>query len=114
MSCEPMIEVPIDQPWEFEYDLLRKDTATGNLEVATGETMTAHFAATAGGAALGSSSTSLSERSTTLGSYYGILAAATLTTALTDYVGSTVWEVYLVSGAPVESREVRVIATRES
>lgn len=110
MSCETIQTVAIDKDWEFEYALFRKNSTTGDEEAATGASMTAHFSATAGGAALGSSSTSLTERGTT-GIYAGLLAAATLTTALTDYVGIEVYEVYLVGTTPVESRKVKIVAT---
>lgn len=104
--------VPIDQDWEFEYDLTRKNTDTGELEAADGASMTAHFALTSGGAAIGSTSTALTERASKAGRYFGILADSTLTTDLAAYVGQTVYEVYLVGSDEVESRRVTVVASK--
>lgn len=111
MSCDTPTYVPIDQDWEYEIDLTRKASATGEVEDATGLTVTARFSATKGGSALGSSSTSLTERASNAGQYAGVLAAATLTTALSSYVNQTIYEVYLVDGKPVRSRAVIPIAT---
>ena len=111
MSCDEPVYVPIDQDWAYEIDLTRKASATGEPEDATGLTVTARFSATAGGAALGSSGTSLTGRASNARQYAGVLAAAPLTTALSGYVNQRVYEVYLVGGNPVRSRPVIPIAT---
>lgn len=112
MSCETIQTVAIDKDWEFEYALFRKNSTTGDKEAATGASMSAHFATSAGGSAIGSTSTSLTERGTTE-LYAGVLAAATMTTDLTAYVGMELHEVYLVGTTPVQSRKVLIAATTE-
>lgn len=114
MTCETLPTVPIDQDWEYEIDLTRKNSDTGEPEAAAGvSTVTARFSATAGGSAIGSTSTALTERDDTAGRYAGTLAAATLTTALGSYLHREVYEVYLQDGKPVRSRKVLVVATAE-
>ena len=102
-------EVYLDNDWEFEFDVKRKATTTGNLEAAASLSgVTAFFSATDGGTAIASTTTSLSERSATAGRYFGIIDKATLNTALTAYVNQVVYEVFVVSGDAETSEAVLV------
>lgn len=102
-------EVYLDNDWEFEFDVKRKATTTGNLEAAASLSgVTAFFSATDGGTAIASTTTSLTERSATAGRYYGILDKTTLNTALTAYVNQVVYEVFVVSGDAETSEGVLV------
>ncbi len=106
-------EVYLDNDWEFEFDVKRKATTTGNLEAAASLSgVTAFFSATDGGTAIASTTTSLTERSATAGRYFGIIDKATLNTALTAYVNQVVYEVFVVSGDAETSEPVLVKASR--
>lgn len=102
-------EVYLDNDWEFEFDVKRKATTTGNLEAAASLSgVTAFFSATDGGTAIASTTTTLAERSATAGRYFGILDKATLNTALADYVNREIYEVFVVSGDAETSEPVLV------
>lgn len=97
-------EVYLNSDHEFEFDVKRKATTTGNIEAAAGLSgAQAWFSATDGGSALGSTTTSLSERSATAGRIYGILDAATLASALTASLNSVVYEVLSIPGDDLRS-----------
>lgn len=106
-------EVYLDNDWEFEFDVKRKATTTGNLEAAASLSgVSAHFSVEDGGAAISGTSTSLTERSATSGRYYGILDKAALNTALTAYANTVIFEVFVVSGDAETSEPVLVKAAR--
>jgi len=106
-------EVYLDNDWQFEFDVKRKATTTGNLEAAASlSSVTAFFSATDGGTAIGSTTTTLAERSATAGRYHGILDRATLNTALATYVNVVVYEVFVVSGDAETSEPVLVKGSR--
>jgi hypothetical protein len=106
-------EVYLDNDWEFEYDVKRKATTTGSLEAAASLSgVSAFFSATDGGTAIASTTTSLSERSATAGRYFGILDKTTLNTALSTYVNTTVYEVFVVSGDAETSEPILVKGSR--
>lgn len=108
-----MIEIYLDNDHEFEADIKRKATTTGELEAAAGLTgVTGHFSATDGGDAIATTSTPLTERAAKAGRYYGILDATTLNTALAGHINRTVYRVILVSGDAETSEPVLVRATR--
>lgn len=106
-------EVYLDNDWEFEYDVQRKATTTGNLEAAASLTgVSAFFSFTDGGSAVAGTTTTLSERSAKAGRYFGIIDKATLNTALAAYVNQVVYEVFVVSGDAETSEPVLVKAAR--
>lgn len=84
--------------FECECKVTRKNATTGVLEAATGlASMAARISLTKQGAALGSCTVSLTERGTT-GIYAGTIDTATLVSALTAYLGQTVYVVFSRSG----------------
>jgi hypothetical protein len=106
-------EVYLDNDHEFEYDLKRKATTTGEWEAAADlVSVTAHYSAEDGGAAIGSTSTSLTERSAKDGRYFGILNSATVNTDLAAYTNQKVYRVFVVDGDAETSTPVVVKATR--
>ena len=105
--------VYLDNDWEFEFDVQRKATTTGTLEAAASLSgVSAFFSLTDGGTAVGSTTTSLTERSAKAGRYSGILDKATLNTALSSYENVVVYEVFVVSGDAETSEPVLVKASR--
>lgn len=88
--------VYLDNDFEIEVALQRKNSTTGDLEPATGLTLTGRLSATDGGATIHASlSVNLTERGTT-GIYAGVLNGEDLRTQLAAaYVGQPVW---LVAG----------------
>lgn len=106
-------EVYLDNDWEFEYDVQRKATTTGNLEAAASLTgVSAFFSLTDGGSAVAGTTTTLSERSAKAGRYFGILDKTALNTALTAYDNTVIFEVFVVSGDAETSEPVLVKAAR--
>jgi hypothetical protein len=106
--------VPLDNDWEFEYDVTRKATTTGEYEPAADlSSVSAHFSLTDGGSAIAGTSTALTERSAKDGRYFGILNMSALNTALSALVDTPVFEVFVVSGDAETSRECVVRSTRE-
>lgn len=113
MSCTTTVEVYLDNDYEFEYDVRRKNSTTGESEAAASLSgVSAHFSLTDGGSAISGTSTSLSERSATAGRYYGTLDKADLNTALSSYANQTLYEVFLVSGDCETSRPVTIRSVR--
>lgn len=90
-----MDNIYLDNDYEAEYTLTRKNTDTGADEAATGlSSLTVRISATDGGAAIGALSVSASERGS-LGIYYGIFDGDALRTALAaSYIGLRVWVVF--------------------
>lgn len=112
MATSTTAVVPLDNDYEYEYDVTRKATTTGEREAAKGlSSVTAHFSATDGGADIGSTETTLTERSAKDGRYYGILDKAQLNTDLTAYLGQTIYEVFVVDGDAETSTPVIVTPT---
>lgn len=111
-----MSDIPdlyLDNDHEFEFDVKRKATTTGEIEAAAGvSSVSAHFSLTDGGAAIGSTSTSLTERSAKAGRYFGILDKATLNTDLAAYANRKVFRVFVVDGDAETSEPVTVRAAR--
>jgi len=106
-------EIYLDNDHEFEYDIKRKATTTGELEAAAGlSAVTAHFSASDGGSAIGTTSTALTERSAKAGRYAGIIDRATLNTELAAYANQRVYRVFVVSGDAETSLPVTVRAVR--
>jgi hypothetical protein len=106
-------EVYLDNDWEFEFDVKRKATTTGTLEAAASLSgVSAFFSLTDGGTAVGSTTTTLSERSATAGRYFGLLDKATLNTAMSAYVDTVVYEVFVVSGDAETSEPILVKGSR--
>lgn len=96
-------------------DLEQPASTTGEWAAVTGLTGVAfRISATPTGSALGSLTGSASERSVTAGRYYAVFDAATLTTDLAAYVGSTVWLILSKSGdIDAVWRELLVVDNRE-
>lgn len=91
-------DLNIDSDFEFDFALTRRNATTRAWEPATGlNGVTGRFAATPTGAALGSTSTALTEAGS-LGRYVGTLDSATMVTALAAYVGQVVYAVCAKSG----------------
>jgi len=106
-------EVYLDNDWEFEYDVKRKATTTGNLEAAASLSgVSAFFSLTDGGSAIAATTTTLSERSATAGRYFGILDKTDLNTALASSVNQVVYEVFVVSGDAETSEPILVKGSR--
>jgi hypothetical protein len=106
-------EVYLDNDWEYEFDVQRKAVTTGVLEAAASlASVTAHFSATDGGAAITDTDVNLTERSAKAGRYFGRLDKADLNTALASYVNQRVYEVFVVAGDAETSEPVIVRATR--
>jgi hypothetical protein len=100
---------------EFEAEFTRRNTATGELEPATGLTgLTYSIAATAGGAAIGALTFAAAERGVT-GRYYAIGDTVTLVAGLSSASYPDGTTVYLVLTKPgdVESRSWRKIVRRQ-
>ena len=109
-----MKTISLVEDYEFEFAVARKALTTGSREAATGLTnVSAWLSLTDGGAAVGSTSTTLTERSATAGLYYGVLDAATINTALSSYVGRTVYEVFNVTGDSKRGQARIVVAISE-
>lgn len=110
MSVEPIY---LDNDYEPEYTLTRKNASTGASEAATGLSgLTVRVSATKGGATIHASlSKTLAERGT-LGIYYARLEGDDLRAQLATYIGQ---KVYLVAGDGTNifgSDAVSVHATR--
>ena len=96
MAADP-IPFSIAEDFEVEFKGTRKNTTTGVTEAAAGfTTVTARFALTRTGSAIGSCSVTLTERGST-GIYYGTIDKATLSTDLAAYVNRTI---YLIVSKP--------------
>lgn len=93
------IEINIAEDFLAQVDLEQPATTTGEWGAATGLTGVAfRVALTKTGSAVGSLTGSASERSATAGRYYAVFDAATLTTDLTAYKGTTVYLIVSKSG----------------
>lgn len=108
-----MQEVYLDNDHKFRYAVKRDNNSTGVAEAAASLSgVTAHFSLTDGGAAIGSTSTALTEYASKAGTYAGVLDKTTLNTALSAYANIVVYEVFVVSGDAETSEPVLVKATR--
>jgi len=108
-----MDDIYLDNDFEPEYTVTRKNASTGAVEAATGLTsITVRISATDGGAAIGALTGAASERGT-LGIYYKIFDGDALRTALaTAYLGARVWVVFgdgtnVLTSDPATVRERR-------
>jgi hypothetical protein len=99
--------LPLDNDWEFEYALTRKNATTGANEPATGLSgLTCRLSLTDGGAAInGALNVNAAERGTT-GIYSGIFAGSDLRTYLT--AGTVIYEVF-GDGVHVTSSVPRIV-----
>lgn len=110
-----MQDIFLDNDYEPEYTITKKNASTGAIEAATGLTgLTVRISATDGGAAIGALTENASERGT-LGIYFAIFDGDALRTALaTSYVGVRVWVVFGDGTNVFVSDPVIVRATRRS
>ena len=93
------VDLNIAEDFLAQVDLEQPATTTGEWGAATGLTGVAfRVALTKTGSAVGSLTGSASERSATAGRYYAVFDAATLTTDLTAYKGTTVYLIVSKSG----------------
>lgn len=86
----------LDNDFEFEYAVTRKNTGTGVKEAAAGlSSLTARVSATDGGATIHADLTvGATERSGEDGTYYGVFDGDKLRTHLLTHVGSKVYVVF--------------------
>lgn len=91
-----MDRIFLDNDFEPEYAITRKNATTGVSEAATGLTgITARIAATDGGAAIHANlSKTASERSNKAGTYYAVIEGDDLRTCLASYANKKVWVVF--------------------
>lgn len=90
-------DVALDNDYEFDYRISRKNTATGNLEPAAGLSgLLSWFSATDQGATIHASvSKTLAERASTPGAYFAICEGNDIRTHLASIGdGGTVYEVF--------------------
>lgn len=93
-----MPDLNIDADFEVDLYITRKNATTRIIEPATGlSSVTARFALSPAGAAIGSCSVSLTEAATTA-RYVGVIDTATLISGLAAYENQTVYLVGSKSG----------------
>jgi hypothetical protein len=104
----------LDNDFESEFALTRKNAQTGASEAAAGLSgLTCRLSATDGGAAIHADVTiNMSERASKAGTYYGVFDGDKLRTQLLSYVGSSVWEVFGDGTNVLISKEHHVLGTR--
>lgn len=105
--------IPLGNRYEYEWSGERKDADTGAVEVdASHSGLSATISASDGGSAINAALTvSLSERTGTPGTYYGQVAGSAITSHLTAYLGSIVYEVLTDSAGDVKrSQPLRVVS----
>ena len=102
--------ISLDNDYEMEVALSRKNATTGLLEPATGLTgLTFWLSATDGGATIHATlSVSAAERAGAPGVYSAILQGTDLRTHLASYVGARVWEVF-GDGANIDTSIARKV-----
>ena len=101
-------EIYLGETDEPEFAVTRKNTATGAEEAATGLTLTVYYAATKTGSAIHSTmSATMTERSSTPGTYYARITGSDKTTQLTAYLNQTIWR--RTTGADVNIAEPVVV-----
>lgn len=85
----------LDNDYEYEYPLQRKNASTGASEAATGlPGLSARLSATDAGSAINAAlSVNATERGN-LGIYYGVFQGNDLRTYLASYIGQTIFEVF--------------------
>lgn len=86
----------LDNDYEFEYALTRKNAASGNFEPASGLAgLSCRISLTDGGAAVnGALNVAAAERSSDPGVYYGVFQGDDLRTYLGGQIGLAVYEVF--------------------
>ena len=93
------VDLNIAEDFLAQADLEQPATTTGEWGAAAGLTGIAfRIALTKTGSAVGSLTGSATERSGTSGRYYAVFDAATLTSGLAAYVGTTVYLIVSKSG----------------
>lgn len=100
--------------FESEFAVTRKNSATGASEAAASLTgLTSHLSLTDGGATIHADvSVSMAERSSTAGTYFGVIEGDKIDTHLAALAGSVVWEVFGDATNVYVSKEHHVFATR--
>ena len=85
----------LDNDWEYEVNITKKNTATGAVEVAEGlSAITGRISLTPTGDTIHADLTkTLAERTTTDGEYFAIVDGDDLRTRLAAYVGQSVYEI---------------------
>ena len=107
--------IPLDNDWEFEFPVTRKNTASGKKEAAASLSgLKGWIAASKGGAAINATlEKTLAERSSTAGTYFAIVDGTDIRTHLASYVGRAVYEVF-GDGTNVLTHKRRIVVeTRE-
>jgi len=106
----------LDNDFEFEYAITRKNTNTGASEVAAGlSSLQAWVSLTDGGDALDADLTvNATERPSTDGTYSGVFEGDNLRTHLETYAGTTVYVVFGDGTNVLVSDAYVVVATRRS
>lgn len=110
-----MKAIPLDNDFEYEFPILRRDPATGEWEPATGLTgLSARLSTTDGGSAIDASlSVDATERGS-LGVYYGTFQGDYLRTHAASYAGQVMFlvfgdEVNIKTSDPVRIQAIRRI-----
>jgi len=106
----------LDNDYEVEFAMTRKNTATGASEAAAGlEGLTVLVSLTDGGTTIDSDLTvAMTERTSTPGRYYGIFDGDKLQEHLLTYVGTKVYVVF-GDGTNVLTSDLYIVrATRRS
>lgn len=103
MTTVALKEIPLDNDYEFEVKITRKNTNTGLLEPASG-LVASDFrfwlsATDAGTAISGSLTATPTERSAAPGVYFGIILGSDITAQLASMIGATIYEVFLDNAA---------------
>jgi adenylylsulfate kinase-like enzyme len=97
------VSIYLDNDWEYEINVTRKNTASGTVEAADSLSgITGRISLTSKGATINAALTkTLAERSSTAGKYFAIVDGDDLRTHLAAYVGQSVYEI-IGDGTSVE------------
>lgn len=111
-----MKEIYLDNSWEFVWPGVRKNTGTGEVEVAGGVTgLTARISATDSGNAIHSDlNKALTERTSEPGEYFAVVTGDKLRLHLAALVGQIVFEVFGDGISVVYSVPRRVVDRRRA
>lgn len=109
-----MKQVAVDgNSWEFEWKARKRNAASGDLEPATGLTVSAWFSATEGGAEIDVTvKIALAERSGEPGTYFGVCPGSAIKAKMANLAGRTAWEVFGDGSNVLASVERMVVAAR--
>ena len=109
-----MKSIVLDNDYELEVSVTRKNTSTGADEAAPALTITGRLSATVGGAAIHADlSKTLAERTSKTGTYYATIGGDALRTHLASVVNQSIYAVYVAGTAILLSIPVAVRAERE-